>query len=512
MQPQLNNMAHILLMFALWSLGHFPSAFPQFEISFIDRGNCKEQQYFQFSSLSCQSCGLGQRRSSDNLSCICRTGFKLAEEKGGPDTICENCNDGGFVNYTNSFDGTFCVRCPDSIGFNIKTGTCNACPENSIATDRGQNGKKLSSRMCVSCVEDTSPSIEGTHSGICKRCPSHFFDKNRTECSCIGANREMSGGVCFEDTSLIPENQNMFKVKYGDKEATSYFFRRNLRAAQALCKEKSNLTACQLLGNLCVMLVYNKNLDACKEYSKLVTAKASVATVRQNTDWPTVMPWLFYSTNDPEAAVLNTNDIKSKFQANGELKFVVAVYTPNGSFVGYQYDLSSLQLCNDRPSRMAAASKFATTYQSSCSIPVKELKEIEPMFFYDLFLHLDGGRLYAIPLLVDNINVNKENDAQKWILTRRFYIVDNLGGKTAANKKPEHMHYAAKIQLKIRLRSSEGEIFPPLLQIMYEALDLSDETENSSKEVSFSISYEMDTEKIEDDTKVKQLFPVLCNN
>ena len=156
---------------------------------------------------------------------------------------------------------------------------------------------------------------------------------------------------------------------------------------------------------------------------------------------------------------------------------------------------------------MAAASKFATTYRSSCSIAVKEMTKM-PMFLYDMFLSL-GDDLYPVPVLMenyvkDNENVNEGSDRDKWILTRRFYIVDNVIGISAGgNQELQYIRYSPKIELNIRLRSSDGEIYPPMLRIKYDALDLNNEdTLNSEKEVSFAITYEMNMSKIKKDTEV----------
>ncbi|KAL9962665.1 hypothetical protein ACROYT_G031787 [Oculina patagonica] len=486
-------------------------------IPYVTPQSCKTNHYFQFSSLRCQDCASpGQRRSEDLLSCSCQTGYKMVENKVGrsivPSIVCEKCNNAGSGNLTSSLDGSFCIKCPSDVGFNVKTGTCNNCPANSVATDRLRNGTRLSTRQCVSCVDDTKPG--GGEMQACRRCHSSFILSNNdsfcSDCTVKDSGYVVSGGVCIKETFLQKDSSSMYKVEYGDTSFDSAFFRSNLRASQALCEQYSNFTACQVLGNLCVLLDYIPNgNDACKQYTDLVNSKSSIGVVSDvNRDWPVVMPWLFYQLSASDAPeVLDKKEITKKFERNEDINFVLAVYTLNGSFVGYETGLDSLQMCKDRPSKMAAASKFATTYRSSCSIAVKELKNV-PMFLYDMFLALDD-ELYPVPVLMENYvvddeKVNEGSDRDVWKLTRRFYVVDNLIGiSLGGNQQLQYIRYSPKIELNIRLRSSEGEIYPPMLRIKYEPLDLNDEDVlNSNKEMSFAVTYEMDSSKIKKDTEI----------
>ena len=499
----------ILFMSLLWCL---PSVSIDFKIPYKTPDDCTPKQYFQFSSLRCQNCGTpGQIPSEDLLSCVCQTGYKVVEDKGGLNTlVCENCDTASSANTTSSLDGSFCVSCPNDVGFNTNTGTCNSCPDNYFATDRRRDGSRLKSRECVPCIEDTNTGLNYKQS--CQRCHWSFLfnDTFCSSCSKDEGDYVISGGVCFTETRLIPDAASLYKVKYGDKEITSPFFQFHLRAAQAVCQENSNFTACQLLGNLCVMLEYTQTgNDACKQYTDLVNSKSSLGVVSDvNQDWPIVMPWLFYqnsANNAPE--VLDKKDITQQFQSNEDMNFVFAVFTLNGSFVGYETSLDVLQICKDRPSKMASASKFATTYQSSCSVAVKELMK-KPMLLYDMYLVLDKT-LYPVPLLLENFKegdekVNEGTDREKWKLTRRFFVIDNLVGGD------QWIRYPEKIEVNVRMRSTDGEIFPPMLRIRYKELDIKDEEIlNGNQDASFAVTYEMDTAKIKKDTEVFVCFSPL---
>ena len=72
---------------------------------------------------------------------------------------------------------------------------------------------------------------------------------------------------------MLKDTSSMYKVEYGYKSIDSAFFRTNFRASEEFCNKDSNFTACQLLGNLCVLLDYIQSESACEEYKKLVKGK-----------------------------------------------------------------------------------------------------------------------------------------------------------------------------------------------------------------------------------------------
>ena len=498
-----------------------------FEIPYSDPGKCTSSQYFQFSSMQCVNCGAGQKKSGDGLSCVCQSGYKLvahSKDDNGPIIQCERCST-DVLNKTASFDGSFCIECPAGVGFDTGTGLCNDCPLNAVPSDRTPDGAKRLTRECIACTADkTTPSGTGEGS-YCGRCHDSFIissqNSSKETCSCSCADCIETGGVCLRST-VIRESNDIYRIGYsGNDKVVSFYFKDNFRAARALCDDKSNLTACQLLGNLCVLLTYNLDVadgsnsgvatDACKEYTKLVESKANSGSVvnNRNFKWPVVMPWLYYDRGNA-GDILDKKDITTKFKAGQTLPFTLAEYTLNGSYFGQENGTTSIQLCQDRPTKMAAADKFATTFKYSCSVSVKDLMN-KQMLFYDMYLLLGNQKMYPVPVLVDNyenkeVLVNQETDKTKWQLTRRFFLVDNDVGRTSAQEKLKYLRYAESIKLHVRLRSSDGEIYPPLLKVKYKTKDVSDKlvVNTGSVQVSFAVSYEMDLTKITKDTEVRK--------
>lgn len=502
------RMLTILFVVLLWCV---LSLSINYEITYVDPQGCAKNQFFRYSSLNCVDCGSDQEQSQDFRSCTCKIGYKTVLNNGGPseDIQCFECV--GSLNETSSLDGSFCIRCQNDStgGFNGNTGTCFDCPENSFARDRGANGVRLSMRQCVTCTEDTT--LSGAEEKACRRYHSSFLlDDNATvRQECVNGEKNsgftVEGGICFPDSDLIEKKNNLYKVTYVDEDnpIESSYYGRNLRAAEALCKKYSNFTACQLFGNLCVLHDYTG--EVCDRYKALVREKKA-KLVNDNSDWPAYMPWLVYykETAGEAPDILDKKEITETFERNEDIEFLLVVYTLNGSFVGYENGLDSLQICKERPSKMASASKFATTYKSSCSVPVDDLENM-PMFLYDMFIDL-GDKIYPVPVLMENYvsgneKVNENSDRTKWQLTRRFFVVDNKIGISPGSKELEFIRYSSKIEVNIRLRSSDGEIYPPMLRIRYEPLEVKDKAK-SSIEMSFAVTYEMDLTKIKKDTEV----------
>lgn len=483
-----------------------------FDIPYSDPSKCKTGQYFKYSSIECVECGSGKKASNDKLACVCNDGFKITEQNGGPELKCESCIS---ANKTVTSDGWSCISCPNKLNIDSSSGRCLDCQGGFVPVDRQPDGTLLSERVCVKCLQDTSPSFD---TNSCKRCHSSFLRLNVSGqvCDCPTASHTVTGGVCVKKTNLVTERSNdIFTVTYDNgKQIVSYFFKEHFQSSQALCKLYQNYTACQLLGNLCVLLDYTLELekssfesDACKAY---LDASENRVYRSRNFDWPVNMPWLYFKENVQDATdQLNRKDITTKFQASKPIVFTFTTFTLNGSFIGFQNGLSLLQLCQDRLTKMTAADKFATTFTSSCSIAVTELLK-KPMYFYDMFLLLDGKTLYAVPVLLQNYKVNKElvnseSDQTKWQLTRRFFLVENLVGKTTENGKLTMIRYAKDIELFIRLRTSDGQIYPPYISIKYDSVDVSDAAEvaKATKSVSFKVSYQMDEAKIKEDIHVR---------
>ena len=306
-------------------------------------------------------------------------------------------------------------------------------------------------------------------------------------------------GICF--SSNISDLPSIYTVRYPNGQIIeSAFFRTHLRAAQSLCIQFQNYTACQILGNLCVLSMYNQdnflnaalsNTDACKEYLLIVTSFRG-DFVGRLTDWPVSMPWLYYKVDKP-AEVLDETDIDMKFERRQYLKFAFVSYSARGTFLGISNDSSVLQLCPVDQTVASKAFYFTTPYSKECKVKLSEYLNRETVF-YDMYMFINNDEsLYPVPVLVGNIPENSNSDRSKWVLTRRFFLVDNVSGRTDTAKSSVVLQYAESIELNFRLRS-DGQIFPPVMKVSYGAVAVTGGSQNLN--VKFSVSYEMNIDKV----------------
>uniref|UniRef100_A0A8C7XKL6 Transmembrane protein 67 n=1 Tax=Oryzias sinensis TaxID=183150 RepID=A0A8C7XKL6_9TELE len=410
----------------------------QFLIPFKDPSGCGVDEFFDISSLSCAKCGANQRQSSSGLSCICQTGYKTKHFSS---------------NKAVTKDGFGCIRCPSRLDDN---GNCQ-CPSGNILVERDINGTFFDEASCEACIGDspafTAPNSNGDR---CERCQATF---SNTFCTCQSPNVQVS--LVF-----------------------------------------SNLTACQALGNMCVMNMHSftgLSTDACGLFNTISRSKAALSSVQDISYWRANLPWLYYG-DEPGLAgqVLQNKPVPLSFSFRGTKKLLAAVYNVRGDFLRWDpIGGNNLQLCPEQAFKQAAAFSFGTTYQET----VKLLTTHPEPLFYDVFMDLGGGdnrKLLPMPTLVQNQQYNgqfiNQGSMQNWYLSRRIFLVDTLSGREKTlSSLPKVIRVATSIKIRFQLvpRTQEGQIYPPLVSVSYTDV-LIKEANSQTLPVTFSVEYEMD--------------------
>ncbi|CAG6015490.1 unnamed protein product [Menidia menidia] len=475
----------------------------QFIIPFKGPSDCGVDEFFDISSLSCTRCGSNQLQSPTGLTCICKTGYKtISINTDKVPIICEQCQtDKPAV----TKDGFGCIRCPGGIG---DEGQC-LCPQGTIVVERDINGNFLDEARCEPC-NGNSPALSAPNNRghRCERCHATFIN---TSCVCTSPN-VLAGGLCFSPGSLstnVDPSINFAELKFS---VLSAWLVDNLYASSAACLVSSNLTACQALGNMCVMNMHSfssVSTDACGLFNTIFRSRAALSSVQDISYWRANLPWLYYG-DEPGLAVrvLQTDPVPLSFSFRGtkkntDIQLLAAVYNVRGEFLRWeQIGGSNLQLCQERGTKQAAAFSFGTAYQDSCALSVAELFNSHPEpLFYDVFMDLGGGekrKLLPLPTLVKNQQYNgrfiNQESMKNWYLSRRMFLVDTLSGREKTkNSLPKVIRVATSIKLRFQLvpRTQEGQIFPPLMTVTYSdvpILDISSQTVYTT----FAVEYEMD--------------------
>ncbi|XP_060249494.1 meckelin isoform X5 [Ovis aries] len=417
-------------------------------------------------------------------------------------------------------DGWNCISCPGGL---TAEGKCH-CPTGHILVERNVNGTLLSQATCELCDEsENSFTVANALGNRCVRCEPTFINTSRS-CACSEPNI-LTGGLCFSSTGNFPLRM-ISAARYGELgiSFTSAWFAKYLQSSAAACWVYGNLTSCQAVGNMCVMNMNyydSSTFDACGLFQVIFENTAALGTVHSVSFWRQNLPWLFYGDQLGLAPqILSTTPLPTNFSFKGEnqntkLKFVAASYDVRGNFLKWQtLEGGILQLCPDTETRLNAAYSFGTTYQQSCEIPIpKILTDFPTPTFYDVYLeYTDENQhqyIWAVPVLNLNLQhkkmfVNQDSSSGKWLLTRRIFLVDTLSGReNDLGSQPRLIRVATQISLSIHLvpNTKNGNIYPPLITIVYSDVDIKDPNSQSVK-VSFSVTYEMDQREAQVQTDI----------
>uniref|UniRef100_A0A3P8P2T7 Transmembrane protein 67 n=1 Tax=Astatotilapia calliptera TaxID=8154 RepID=A0A3P8P2T7_ASTCA len=418
-----------------------------FTIPFRTPSDCGAEEFFDISSLSCVRCGPNQRRSTTGLSCVCQSYVSSYS------VLC-------FYLQGVTKDGFGCIRCPGGLS---NDGKCQ-CPPGDVLVERDLNGTLLEEARCETCDED-SPALSVP---------------NR------------NGDRCF------------FSVQ-------SAWFLENLYSSSSACLGFSNLTACQALGNMCVMNMHSfssASTDACALFNNIFRFRAALSSTQGISYWRANLPWLYYG-DEPGVAirVLQTDPVPIGFSFRGknkntDFRLLAAVYNVRGEFLRWeQVGGQNLQLCPQPKTKRAAAFSFGTAYKESCVLSVAQLFATHPEpLFYDVFLDLGGGentKLLPLPTLIQNQQYNgrfiNQESMNNWYLSRRMFLVDTLSGREkSTSSQPKVIRVASSVKIRFQLvpRTQEGKVFPPLMTVTYTDVLITDL--NTQTVTTFAVEYEMD--------------------
>lgn len=267
--------------------------------------------------------------------------------------------------------------------------------------------------------------------------------------------------------------------KYGVSSATACYL--NSGAAQ-------NNTACNALGNICVLNMYDPASAACTLFERLFLLRSERYHLETSPSlpWAVSMPWLTYE--DAAEVTLKSKDLLTEVSlvAGGagsskvhELKLVLSTYAMSGEWLGFRNFTSQFQLCGGGQGEIDDWLRVGTNYINACEIGLDKIIERssdymesngEPIF-YDPYIVDALDRLYPIPVYVrnyrdaSNLLVNDDDSFLNDVLVRRFFMTDIA---TTMGDSEHYMRYAASMKIVVNLRAdAENRIFPPYIDIEY---------------------------------------------
>ncbi len=373
---------------------------------------------------------------------------------------------------------------------------------------------------CITCNIDNAVQSN-------KKCTSckpftaiQLLTTNLTSLTCDPKNKLNTGGILFLDNlANTDEDPDEYRVQFGTNDFLSWYYTTYLLSVYRACLPdcttqpcRRNSTACQTLGNMCVLNLYNNN------FRKDIEACAAFDSIETNNLWANNMPWLKYGATESlkvyrttylaSTSILPSGLINLKFKDkcdSGSISFYASEYSLSGALKSFgKIEVTKLQMCNFLISSSFVNPKinpFTTTnYLQNCSISVRELLKFgaDPVF-YDIYLKY-GESTSLLPIPIQTLNykdptfntdINRGDNADQIKLQRRLFLVDAISAKTDETTLPKYVRYAKTIEIIFQLVENQidGNIYPPLIKIDYDFVSTTDL--NTEVNVNFEIKYSM---------------------
>nr|XP_040580158.1 meckelin-like [Lepeophtheirus salmonis] len=418
-------------------------------------------------------------------------GFVIKKDTGSYDKLdCEQCKNGTVP----SMDKLHCRPCQGLIDFDNQRCFCGF---DEILVERDISGALLDVFNCVRCAVGTYPSSDRRN---CVPCNSFPILPNQN-CSCNVAN-----SICYDDKltgyAQTLENGKGEIVDYGGKQVRSRLFKRKLKETVYLCEEFNTANACQTLGNLCTLVLHNRNHPACKVIYDLKRSRKH--------DVPQL-----YFIDRPD----KKKDITNVYRPQSRIQISVAEFDIEGRLISFRKSISGsdFNFCNGSFNEFDAALNFGTKFDVKCSLNYELLwdklgKDGRENRFYDLYISYntsimdtESTKLFGLPILLKNLeqNQNKRDDHNLQFITR-FFMMDRIGGVASESEDesvPEAIRFLKKFHLKIQLLDTReypqlsGTIYPPLIEIEYGVItreELEEARKNNLEGSGFTFEFKID--------------------
>jgi meckelin len=530
---------------------------------------------------TCTDCvALGLAASADRRSC-------MACPSDGPlDTARRECvcstagyvlRDDGAMNATLGVQHKRCAPCPTGQraffptaagAFGASAYTCQSCPDSSmtLAADGSCTCPSTHSRIVGTvgvgpdyCLESAALSSLSTLGFPPADAASLTFRDVQQPASATSTSNGVAATLVMSNGEVVANPlAGRSLVSPGPSLVVRYYYP---RAAARCLQWRGAIDSphCHALANLCVLSMYAASAPPCALYQLLVGARSDSRGGWRG--WVTGMPLLYFS--DPgtvlsSVALAQEMSFDDTVRASSEdtLRFVLAAYSLNGTFLGLRPLTNQLAYCGaaaptstGQQSATALLSSFddpewtsfgyGVTSVVSCNLRgllsggagVNTTEFYEP-FFVDVSESLklaqastagDGLRstadalsaslplsLYPVPVRVVNYRgasgqtpnadayANTPNTGDD-VLTRRFVLYDRVSAATSTTgpNSPEILRYASRILLSIRTQStSRAKLLPPIITVEYaerRAADIQAGTDSLNRDaVEFRVMYEAD--------------------
>ncbi|KAL0234612.1 hypothetical protein PCE1_001648 [Barthelona sp. PCE] len=497
----------------------------------FDVTECSSTEYFDVASLNCVSCGTNQRATNDGLSCECFPGNYTTSVPGastpatritctacgsgnGTDSsgyTCASCDSGSGASLDSTLQTCMCADAGKYVDYSTGVGVCQDCPSGTGSrADKPWQCLKCGPRLSYSSSSKTCECATGYQLVTLNSAvfPVEVSDnqQNPHYYTIDDANR---GFTCVEQTVLSAflsqypsyNKVDMRKVyststdTYKTVTLTSALLTSMLPTAAVRCRQENDARMCQVLGNLCALVYFDKTHAACKYYD--LVYQEHMAVTNDRSDWPELLPFLYYdnalattiSTEIEQKYVFNTADTSDLDSFEDRIDLIVAKYALNGSFVGFEPVGPQIHSCVRTNTEAAQWQAFGVSQTKQCQLDLSGAM-LEQHFFYDIYIRdidptFDGTSdgpvsLVPVPVRVKNLRsssgeyVNQNSDDSQLsvsddIFTRRLWTFDHTLPRDDLGQDSSYCRYMKNMKLSITLQvSTQSRIYPPIITVDYE--------------------------------------------
>ncbi len=464
-------------------------------------GSCtSSMDRYDTSSLDCDTCGTNQVASSDGVSCVCSPGYKSEQLSGTTALLSFNCTSCMASGMASSQDGSQCVSCQNDTSFlDVATGYCTCRTAGQVLVETDAAGNYLDNVTCASCPSGTL--VLSSDPYTCASC-SHEGASMQSDgtCVCSGSYTQAGDDWCVLSSYASPilsayplstaqqlTFANVVNEMGGSSSSTTLSSRTVAQlflSSTSDCSNLQNRSACNALANLCSLASYDTSHATCANFQALVTTSSTTRNATHGFDeWLTSMPLLYYSDASTDALTFSV-------AVGTQLRFLVAMYGLNGTYLGYEELDGHLQLCGRNPDSLNNWAEAGTNYENSCVRNLDNIVDgVRGTTFYSLFVaDADLSQIYPVPIEVDGVSSQ----------VGRFFVLDVNGSIESADANPTIFNYAQDVKLTIPIRDGSQDMLGlPTLSIKYQQRAFSSVYGgNGDAELRFRVVYTGDYEGI----------------
>mmetsp|Transcript_41209 Transcript_41209/g.66976 ORF Transcript_41209/g.66976 Transcript_41209/m.66976 type:complete len:1079 (+) Transcript_41209:88-3324(+) len=499
------SMIYFLISLIIWSNGRAgviisaeagTASFAQ-----ILNGSCINSfDRYDISALDCQTCDPAANKavSDDGDLCTCADGYKKVQDSGTSDLFQFTCTSCLSSEMAATQDRSRCMFCQNSTSsLDTNSGDCVCRSDNHVLVEKDEAGNWLANKTCVACPTNTKvlssnpyecaacshPDAEMGSDGSCT-CNSGYTQAGNDWCVLSSDASTILGSYPLATASEI-QYSNVI-AQFGDSPSSlsvsSYVFEQMFLAAASECTNDRNRTACNALANMCAAAGFVKGHPTCAIPQNVVTTASTnkLNATHNFEEWVDSAPLLFYTADTKNADALNfTVEVES------QLRFLLAIYSFNGTYKGFEELDGHLQLCGRNPNELQNWQLIGTSYESNCVADLqKTIEGKDGTDFYSLFVANPSlTTIYPVPIQIDG-----SDD-----YVGRFFILDVNSSIATTGASPTLVQWASSIEIDIHVQDGASDLlYPPVLKIKYAQRPLSsiqDGGKGAEAKVYFKVNY-----------------------